>query len=68
MPSAFEVAAYLRDHYGECTAYTCVCSLPHNKWLGCGCPNWRPLGATTYEGLREAQMRIQRGNMIRLKG
>lgn len=43
---------YLLDYYGACALERCVCNKPRHRWLGRGCPSWRPLGAKTWEELR----------------
>jgi hypothetical protein len=58
------MADYLLDNYGECTrGADCYwgkdtrgkrngCLL--TGWLGRKCPHWRPLGATTWDELRDS--------------
>lgn len=47
-----DLAAYLLDNYGVCTAETCRCLKPSKPWLGRACPHWRPAGARNWEELR----------------
>lgn len=50
------IDGYLLDNYGICTRDAdCQCLKPSRLWLGRGCPNWRPLGATNFDQLKEAQ-------------
>jgi hypothetical protein len=54
-----DLAEYLLDHYGECSAKHCYCR-KNNIRIGCDCPLWRPSGARTWEELRE-MMRFKYG-------
>lgn len=56
-----DLAHYLLDHYGECgrgaACYTHGCRKPDGIALGRLCGWWKPLGARTWEELREALAR-----------
>lgn len=64
MPQEDDLAAYLLDHYGECSrGADCYHGADgHGRpdgclkigWIGRGCAHWRPGGARTMEELKVA--------------
>ena len=48
---------YLLDNYGVCTRGVSdkACECLRKRWLGRGCPYWKPAGAQTLDQLKEAQ-------------
>lgn len=60
-----DLAAYLLDNYGTCKLGA-ACNRPPGclklGWIGRACPHWQPLGARTYEELRDLQ--AKRGDVI----
>ena len=59
-----DLANYLLDHYGTCDLEGDDCLHIGNNaqpWIGRLCPHWTPLGATTWQQLREFHERERYG-------
>lgn len=48
-----ELAAYIKNHYGTCSAGQCLCRM--RVWRGIQCPSWKPFNAKNWDELREVQ-------------
>lgn len=64
MPLPDDLAAYIANHYGVCSAKPrCVC-LANGAWIGVPCPFWHPALAKNWTELREIFQQRNRGKNI----